>query len=32
MNGRYRLPVGSELNRRHFIAALSVATLGAVGF
>ena len=29
MNGRYRMP--AELNRRHFIAALSVATLGAVG-
>ncbi len=29
MNRRYRLP--AELNRRHFIAALSVAMLGAVG-
>jgi peptidoglycan/xylan/chitin deacetylase (PgdA/CDA1 family) len=31
MSGRYRLRAGSELNRRHFIAALSVATLSAVG-
>jgi peptidoglycan/xylan/chitin deacetylase (PgdA/CDA1 family) len=31
MSRRYRLPAGSELNRRHFIAALSVATLGVVG-
>lgn len=31
MSRRYRLPAGSELNRRHFIAALSVATLSAVG-
>jgi peptidoglycan/xylan/chitin deacetylase (PgdA/CDA1 family) len=31
MSGRYRLPAGSELSRRHFIAALSVATLSAVG-
>jgi peptidoglycan-N-acetylglucosamine deacetylase len=32
MHGRYRLPdAGIELNRRHFIAALSVATLAGVG-
>jgi peptidoglycan/xylan/chitin deacetylase (PgdA/CDA1 family) len=32
MIGRYRgTDAGTELNRRHFIAALSVATLGAVG-
>lgn len=32
MRGRYRLPrAGPELDRRHFLAALSVATLGVVG-
>lgn len=32
MPGRYRLPyAGTELTRRHFIAALSVATLSGVG-
>jgi peptidoglycan/xylan/chitin deacetylase (PgdA/CDA1 family) len=32
MIGRYRLPrAGSELNRRHFLVALSVATLTGVG-
>lgn len=32
MGGRYRIPrAGAELNRRHFIAALSVASIGAVG-
>lgn len=32
VNGRYpRLPRGSDLDRRHFLAALSVATLGVVG-
>jgi peptidoglycan/xylan/chitin deacetylase (PgdA/CDA1 family) len=32
MNGGYgRIPGGSHLDRRHFLAGLSVATLGAVG-
>jgi peptidoglycan/xylan/chitin deacetylase (PgdA/CDA1 family) len=32
MNGGYRrIPGGSRLDRRHFLAALSVATLGVVG-
>ncbi len=32
MQGRYRLPyAGTQLSRRHFIAALSVATLSGVG-
>src|ERR1700710_507690 len=31
-SGRYRIPrAASELNRRHFLAALSVATIGVVG-
>ncbi|MGO4444452.1 polysaccharide deacetylase family protein [Mycobacterium sp. 2YAF39] len=32
MTGRYRVPrAGSELNRRHFLVALSVVTLSGVG-
>ncbi len=32
MSGRSRIPrAGAEINRRHFIAGLSVATLGAIG-
>ncbi|MGE2692093.1 polysaccharide deacetylase family protein [Mycolicibacterium pulveris] len=32
MSGRYRIPgAGAELDRRHFIAALTVASIGAVG-
>jgi peptidoglycan/xylan/chitin deacetylase (PgdA/CDA1 family) len=32
MNGGYRrIPGGTQLDRRHFLAALSVVTLGAVG-
>src|SRR5690348_4655508 len=32
MNGGYpRIPGASQLDRRHFLAALSVATLGVVG-